>query len=190
MRILVDCDGPLSDFIATYLHLHRELNGQVRHKHDVTNFDFAKCVSTKDEDEKIWRHIDATKGIVRHIPYECGSIAGLDQLRKLGRVVCVTSPHFGPTWMPERAEWLIDRGFHKRDIVFRKDKAHEPGDVLIDDKPEHCREWLAENPKGIALLYGMPHNRADFKVLEHPRYWIVDNWDDVIHSVRCIKEPA
>lgn len=186
MRILVDCDGPLADFILLYLELHEQLNGR-RHVHaDVTDFDFAKCVATKDEDERVWRHIDRSPGLVRNMVMEDGAAQGLIELRKLGRVVCVTSPHTGPTWMHERFAWLIGRGFHKRDIVMCKDKSHVAGDILIDDKPEHCIEWADENPSGDAILYGMPHN-AEWPEHANGRVHRRTGWEAVLKLVSVLR---
>lgn len=161
-RILVDCDGVLADFLLLYLELHEGLNGCAHTHEDVTDHDFTKCIATPEQDERVWRHIDKTPGLIRNLfPME-GALHGLGKLRELGDVVCVTSPHIGPTWVPERFRWLMDlAGFKKRDIVFRSDKKHEPGDVFIDDKLSHVIEWHQHQMNGQGIVFDNAGNRGE-----------------------------
>jgi 5'(3')-deoxyribonucleotidase len=172
MKIWVDVDGVCANFTALYLSLLNQRFGRMRVFEEVTKFDFSACVSNKDEDRWIWQHIDATPGLVYQLDDLPGARDGLAALRTLGKVRALTSPTFGPTWMPERARWLLDRGFAKADIVFCSDKALVPGDVLIDDRLETCIEWQAAHPNGTAIVFDAPYNQGDLQGCTRCRGWI------------------
>lgn len=80
-----------------------------------------------------------------------------------------------PTWESERREWLrCHFGFKARDVIFtaRKDLVH--GDVLIDDKPEHVKEWSLRWGK-CAVLWAQPYNSA--RDCQDEAYtWRTDDW--------------
>jgi 5'(3')-deoxyribonucleotidase len=183
--ILVDCDGVLASFADLYLTLHAELNHVFRSFADITDFDFSRCVATKEEDERIWRHIDRTPGLVRELSTVDGALAGLAELRKMGEVVCLTSPHIGPTWVPERFRWLMDvAGFSKREVIFAADKSRVPGRVLIDDNLQHCIDWdeAHRDNGGAAVLFAAPYNRKGVPL------WMDEahGWTDVVSVVEAV----
>jgi 5'(3')-deoxyribonucleotidase len=181
MRILVDCDGVLADFQQAYLTALFETSGVIRGIGDVTDFDFTKCVATKEQDNAVWRHIDRTPGFVRKLDWHPGAEDGLTELFMLGHVVCVTSPHIGPTWMFERMHWLTERGFSSKDVVFAKDKSIVSGHVLIDDKPEHCDEWSFSSGN-YSILLDAPYNRVPVGRLVHR----AKDWTAVVDGVKSI----
>ena len=185
--ILIDCDGVLANFGALYLKLHHWLNKVDRKMSDITCFDFAKCVSTKEQDERIWRHIDATPGLVRELTWHDGSKDALAQLREIGHVVCVTSPHHGPTWMPERMAWLREEaGFDKADIIFARNKTRVRGDCLIDDNVDHVAEWHAmAPPHAQGILLARPWNVGHIR---GGRFCA--SWERVVKAAREIEVPA
>jgi 5'(3')-deoxyribonucleotidase len=160
LNIWVDCDGVMADFVGLYLSILNYHTGRDHVHEHVTCFDFASCVASTDEDERVWRHIDAHPGLVRGLEFIAGAKEALDELRKLGTVRCLTSPHLGPTWMPERARWLQAAGFTKKQIVFCSDKALVPGDVFIEDNKDTCEAWQAAHPGGLAILFDAPHNQG------------------------------
>lgn len=178
--IWVDCDGVLADFVGTYLGLHAMLNGRACCRDEVTAFDFSKCVATPEEDEKIWRHIDKTPGIVRGLVAIPGAADALEELRTIGHVRCLTSPHLGPTWMHERAQWLAALGFKKADIVFCSDKKLVHGDVLIDDKLETVLEYKDHHPRSVPVLFDAPYNQRE----PSDRLLRARGWTHAVYLVR------
>lgn len=158
--IWVDCDGVLADFQSLYLRLLRQ-SGKDRTRADVTDYDFTRCVATREEDRAIWETIDATPGLVYNLGWVEGAHAGLRALREIGHVRCLTSPHLGPTWMHERARWLIERaGFRKDEIVFCSNKPLVHGDFLIEDHLETANAWQLHHPNSTAILLDAPYNQG------------------------------
>jgi 5'(3')-deoxyribonucleotidase len=180
-KIWVDCDGVLCDFVAAYLSLVKEHTGRVHTHDDVTHFELHKCVVSKDEDNHIWRNLIDRPGFISNMVDLPGAAEGLAAMRELGWVGALTSPHLGPFWMPERAQWLLARGFKKRDIVFASDKAHVPGDVLIDDRVDNCVDWATAHPLGTAIVLDMPWNRYGATRRNMVR---ASGWTDAVAIVR------
>jgi 5'(3')-deoxyribonucleotidase len=177
-NIWVDCDGVLSDFVGLYLSILNAHTGRAHVHSDVTSWFMRECVASKAEDDFVWRHIDATPGLVGSMGLVDGAREALDTLRTLGTVRCLTAPHFGPTWMPERAQWLLRLGFTRKQVVFATDKALVPGDVLIDDKMDHCEEWQAAHPRGLAILFDTARNHGPTTVAR------AHGWDAALELVR------
>lgn len=176
--ILVDADGVLLDFLAVYLDLHSHLNERSCERSEVTNFDFTKCIASPVEDERIWRHFDATRGLVENIPVMDGALEGLDRLRAIGRVVCVASPHTGPFWSGERFKALLRLGFSKRDVVLASDKTLIPGDMLIDDRFETVMEWSRAHPKGVGVVFDATYNQQTLE--RRARAFRAKGWGRVV----------
>lgn len=188
MRIWVDVDGVLADFVPMYLGLIQEHTGRTHSVYDVTSFNFFECVASKDEDAHVWREmIDKRPGLLTGLAEVPGALAGVAELRERGSVAVLTSPHIGPYWMHERCQWLLARGFAKRDIVFASDKSHVRGDILIDDSAANCEAWAHANQGGVAILLDAPWNRRPVTTLKDGRIREIRRargWDDV---VRCVK---
>lgn len=160
MRIFTDVDGVLADLVTPYLGLLNMLTGRRHSYADVTDFSFSKCVATPEEDAAVWALIDRSPGFVRMMAWHDGAKDGLEKLRTTGTVKALTAPHFGPLWMPERAHWLLGRGFTKKQVIFCSDKQDVPGDVLVEDCLQNAQEWQTAHPSGIAILLDSPYNQG------------------------------
>lgn len=178
--ILVDCDGVLASFVDLYKDLQGILNARSFEYSDVTEFDFTKCVSTPEEDAKIWRHISTTPGLIDDLAPEDGALAGLDELRSFARVVCVTSPADTTYWCSERVNWLKKVcGFDKRDIIFASAKELIPGDALIDDKLDQVVTWDNAHINGAGIVFDQPWNRKPGAI------WRAHSWAEVVSIVKA-----
>jgi 5'(3')-deoxyribonucleotidase len=123
LNIKTDVDGVLSHFCITYLEILEKTSGIKKELKDITSFNFQKCVATPEQDKAVWDYINNTPGVVYNIPHMEGALQGLSEVRKLGHVKALTSPHLGPTWFYERAMSLIDNfGFTKKEIIFCSDR--------------------------------------------------------------------
>ena len=159
--ILLDIDGVICAFAETYLAILREQTGKSFNVSDVTNFDFTRCVSTRDEDRQVWNNLSNVTGLIANLAGHWDNLIALDRLRENHRVVAVTTPRWHcPKWMPERTAWLVKRGFATSDIVFVGDKSLVVGDILIDDGPHNITAWSAAHPFGRAILLERPWNTS------------------------------
>lgn len=173
--ILCDVDGVLVDFTETYLRLNAELNKRYHVEADITSFNFAECITTPEQDKKIWRHIERSPGMVYNLPLYDGARDFLAALRECGRVVACTSPA-NPLWTAERAQFLMDKcGFHKKDIVIASDKALVVGDYLIDDAVHNLDSW--QHWGSLGILMTRPWNLSDDK------HYRVKTYEDVLKTL-------
>lgn len=170
-KILLDCDGVLSDFVG---HLLTELKArnlpvpdafteyEIFNQLDARTADVAKQMLN---DGQFWnlmtRHEEA--------------VVVIDALKAEGHdIVVVTSPWSTCIgWEFCRRAWLM-RNFqlHPRRMISAHEKHWVHGDVFVDDKPAHVRDWKRAWPKGQAFLMDRPWSRGE--EMECPRI----SWDD------------
>lgn len=114
-----------------------------------------------------------------------GAIEGVAALREVADIHVATSPWPGhPTWASERAEWLRRhfRISHK-DVTHTSAKHLLRGACLVDDKPEHCADWVQHHPDGYGILWDQPYNRMP-EHTRHPSVIRVLSWTSLASFVR------
>jgi 5'-nucleotidase len=198
--ILVDCDGPLADFSSGFLGLVEEETGYAFGPAAIDRFDITGCEFFAQLARDVGRPLEDLKKAVwsrasrigfcsslRPIPY---ALAALEQLREFATVECITSPlASNPTWMTERFEWLCRHmGFRKTsEVHFVSAKHRVPGEMLVDDKPEHVLEWveasLDAGRRARGVLWDSPYNRD----LDEEPDLRVASWDDVLRVAESIR---
>jgi len=193
--VLLDCDGPLLDFVGG---ICAAVNRRANHRAGVRGLQPAQ-VQTWD----VFRYIDPV--IRDDIRAEVDSPtfwAGLkpvpdaelavERFRAEGwQVLVVTSPWercFG--WETVRRHMLGDLfGFDPRDIIVTARKEHDAGDIFIDDKPEHVDAWSRRNTFHGARLYSMPHNQNSVsRNRPNNECWGEFTWKDVDQLIAAHRE--
>jgi 5'(3')-deoxyribonucleotidase len=163
-RVLLDCDGVLSDFIGSVLALTNELLGTSYRPEDVTEFDFMRALGLPpDTAAAVKRRIGTAPGFAAALAVYPGAVDGVAKLGKHAEIYVVTSPwNSNPTWCHDREAWL-ERNFgvpHNR-VIHTSAKRLIAGDVLVDDKTATCDAWRAAWPRGIAVRWETLHNHRD-----------------------------
>lgn len=179
-RILVDCDGILSDFVKPTLDLVFEHTGD-RHTHEeIVQWDVFAAIGKKQH-EHILNDAVLKGGFALDMPLLPGSLEAMKELKSLGDVFIVTSPFDAPNWVYERTTWL-KRHFDidKKQVVNAASKFVVVGDVLIDDSERNLKEWLEYHPNGMPVLFDRPWNRH----VDHPGVHRVTNWDTLVSEVK------
>jgi 5'(3')-deoxyribonucleotidase len=178
-RILLDCDGVLSDFVNPTLDLIHAHTGDRHHPHEITQWDVFAATGKKDHEHILNRAVESS-GFCRSFPLYPGSKEAVAELRKLGDVYIVTSPFDAPNWVYERSAWLAEHfGFTRKEVVHTAAKHVVSGDVLIDDSERNLKEWYDHNPNGRAVLVDAPWNRHT----DLPGVHRVVGWDDLLRDV-------
>lgn len=175
-RVLLDCDGVLSDFIGGALAVINELYGTAFTREQITEFDFTKSLGMSPAAAAACkRAIGTASGFARHLDVYPGAVDGVRQLQEISEDYIVTSPwNSNSTWCHDR-EWWLDRHFgipHAR-VIHASAKHLVVGDVLVDDKTSTCAAWRAAHPAGIAVRWQTPHNRLDAWDGESTANWAV-----------------
>lgn len=159
LRILLDCDGVLSDYCTACFDLIEKHTGD-RHTHEeVTHWDVFEVLG-KGHLKAQLKEEQAKPGWCMNFPRLFGAQNFVEALSQIGEVVIVTSPMSTPHWADERRIWLEQHfGIPKKRVISTEGKHYVEGDVLIDDSDDHCRNWLEEYPEKLALLWDAPYNR-------------------------------
>jgi 5'(3')-deoxyribonucleotidase len=152
MRIAIDCDGVLADFVGAALRLPEIIKPYEPEKDP----DLAACFGGEGA---MWSAIERRGDDFHFFMYEIpGAFAALKRLRAKHTVFCVTSQpvHQCDGWVRHRTDWLRQAmGFHVDDIVFTRGKYHQRADILVDDFHSHVNAFA---PK--AALIRQPWNAA------------------------------
>ncbi len=186
--VLMDVDGVLADFAVAALELVRQLTGKRYKPEDVTTWEVFDSIPEPQAKAEVYRIMKAPGGCTA-IPVYPEARDGIERLREVADIIAVTSPFKGsPTWAHEREEWLTAHFGSAISYVIssrHKDRVH--GDFLVDDKPEHVRDWLrywrhaGRNPSAIPMLW------RTYRTLNEPvedGIISVSNWNEVYDLVR------
>lgn len=185
-RILVDCDGILSDFVSPALDLIHSHTGDRHTVDEITQWDVFAAVGKKEHEHILDAAVEHRR-FCETMPLQPGAKEAIDELRNIGDVYIITSPYDARSWVYERTRWLIQHfGFNKKQIANISAKFLVPGDVLLDDSDTNLKDWSAEWPTGVTtarplpLLWDRPWNRH----VNHPGVNRVDDWDTVVKKVK------
>jgi hypothetical protein len=155
MRILLDVDGVIADFVGA---LCRRLNEGVEYDgYQGCDLVLPEMIHTLRLEEffanrqyrevRIWNEILANKGefckTIKSYGEPYGeTLDGLAALRSLGEVIAITSP-WSPDWYEPRVAFLRSLGFANDQIVFcpSPQKRFFDGDVLVEDTIETACDW-------------------------------------------------
>lgn len=181
-RVLLDCDGILSDFVGAYLRILHEHTGIERRPEEVTDFDIGLSLGlSREQTARMKRAIGDEHRLARVLDVYPGAREGVARLRALADVYIVTSPwNSNPTWTHDR-EWWLREHFdipHAR-VVHTSAKHLCRGDVFIDDKTSAVVNWQAEHPSGLGIVWDTAHNRRE--AWSGPR---TSSWDALIEMVQ------
>jgi 5'-nucleotidase len=182
MRILTDVDDVLAEFTPPWLELIADVVGKKYQPEDFTTWQI-DSIFDEDTQKAIWKRVDESPGFIRNLPPLPGAENAIKELRKLGTVAALTSPHIGPHWFYERALWLMDRGFKRKNMCFFATKEWIPADVLIDDNPDHISKWKTDHPHGLAFLWDRPNTRG----YSTPGIR-TSSWDEILDKVHAFKQ--
>lgn len=180
-RILVDCDGILSDFVGPTLDLIHTHTGDRHHRDEIVRWDVFQSLGKKEHEHILDTAVQAG-GFALNMPLLEGGKEAIERLRELGDVYIVTSPYDAPNWVYERNRWLEKHfGFNKKHVASISDKFIVEGSVLIDDSDTNLKAWSEHWPDGLPLLFDSPWNRH----VEHPGVHRVHDWDTIVEKVKA-----
>jgi 5'-nucleotidase len=154
--VLLDCDELLADYVGAYLRVVYECTGRRYQHSDITAWNLQECLKLSEPEFTRVELAIRRPGFCANLKVLPGAQAGVAKLRGNGdRVLVVTSPlRESMFWVEERYAWLEKHFDIRRDQVFfceRKEQVR--GDVLVDDRHEHCSLF-----PGRAVLWARPHN--------------------------------
>jgi len=175
MRVLVDVDGVLADFVGAYLcvasdeYFRATGNARLFSRDEVTDWDICSGLGIGEIRDAVNSRVSA--------PGFANSLDTIDPMVQMvnnliaeesGEIVFVTSPwKSSPTWKRDRLAWLeCHFGDAGRNVIFTGEKYGVRGDIMIDDRYENLVSWKSENPNGVAIIASQPWNYAQWKADE------------------------
>lgn len=183
LKVLVDCDGVLADFLRALLEWVKETTGTQYYPFNVTNYDILESIGEGHLKQAMQTHAGNGGWCSSFKPIH-GAKRALDILRLEHDVVCVTTQMSTPAWAFEREKWLEEHmGFKKDDIIFTKGKHHVPGDVFLDDSGENCIRWHEEHPNSVSVVWDTSYNQDAEPSYPTRNFKRVKNWHDFIALV-------
>lgn len=182
-RILLDCDGVLSDFIGPALDLIYEKTGDRHYRDEITQWDVFAALGKKDVEHILEDAVMHSK-FCSSLPLLPGAKEAVDHLRTLGEVLIVTSPYNSPMWVYERNKWLEHHlGFSRKQVIHTAAKYAVSGLTLVDDSDRNLYQWHEHNKNGLPLLVDQPWNKDN----ECPAVVRTSGWNDIISRIEsCI----
>lgn len=163
MRLLVDQDGVMADFMGRVFDITEQETGRRYCHADITDYWFDGC-----PDKDLFMDIMNREGLYRDLDVITGSVQAINRLREqYDVVVCSAPPKGSKTAEDEKREWLarhFDNDFAEAAIITRN-KHLVMGSVLIEDNP-HIRRDAAWTP----VMLDQPWN-SQAKHLYRMRNW-------------------
>lgn len=192
--ILLDCDGPIFDFVGAVIQLIYDETDIVVNPTDFKAWDLRVAEVLKDKHpqptviESRVRRKMLEKGFCFNIAVCPEAYEGVSRLRTMAQVVFVTAPYISNSyWMNERF-WALQRAFPEKggaSVIFAKDKTLIHGDVLVDDKTTTVDAWSTAWPTAQSLLWSTAQNGADSTLGRR-----VHSWQEVIDLVGSLTYPS
>ena len=158
IRVLLDCDGVLADFLTPCLAIVNGLSGTKHELSHVTSWNVFDSLGVSPAVKSKTYKLMKEEGWCWRLPVMPGAKEAVADLMKISEVHCVTSPMNGPHWEFERRQWLE----HHFDIDVVHSTEHKfavSGDLLVDDKTSHLEKWLRAHPGGTVVRWD-PGTRA------------------------------
>lgn len=158
MKIFCDVDGVVADLHTPWLKRYSERSGNQLVQENVTSFHISEFVPPEWKQPlfDILREPDLYLE-VQPIPDALAAIKALRASQH--RVVFTTSCVKGMA--DQKWEWLethefLPRRYSHKDFVTLTDKSLLFGDLIIDDKFEHCEDFIP-----MSILFDQPWNRGE-----------------------------
>lgn len=159
-RVLLDCDGVISDFVSGYLDVVLRVTGREFKPEHVTSWNIAEAIGLdKTEQRLVTDALNETEQFAWRLSVLPKAKEGLAWLCQVADVHIVTSPwNSHPTWSHDRVMWLRQFGIRSDHITQTSAKHICVGDILVDDKVSTLIEWSREHPLGVAVKWNTLHN--------------------------------
>jgi FMN phosphatase YigB (HAD superfamily) len=160
MRVGIDVDGCLYDFVTDYLDFITAFCGvDERDLRPVDHWNFYEDYGFDVEDFNEHLTDGASRGLIfnQRPPY-FGAVVNLGRLRELGHTVHIITDRgrFGHEAIGRTAEWLHEHGIPFDSLSFSKDKTLLDIDLMVEDAPMNLE---ALSKAGIQTVrYRQPWN--------------------------------
>lgn len=146
MRVLLDVDGVLADLVGELCRRFPEMREE-----QVTEFEFAKCALPVPV-RSLYEAMEEP-GFAASLAWYPGAKDAVHAILAKGHEVafCTSPMKTSPTWMWERQEWLR-AAFPDLPVIFAQRKQWVAGDVLVDDREQHCDAFAEAGGESFLIM--------------------------------------
>ena len=158
MRVLIDCDGVIANFVDAFMDWYLHHAGSVPDDFEWANWDSMDELPDQMARDAVWRDPDLF-WIPQPYPYAIEALEALNERHDVRIVTAVPHIH-----VEARSDWFKREApfiHRKNQMIFTNDKSLIRAGVIIDDKVGHVDDWLVKNswPDGEAFLIDRPWNQ-------------------------------
>lgn len=166
MRIGIDLDDVLADFIGEYIRLANVMYGEGSMEDIPTDWEWSNFKLSKEQHTKIWDKIKSTRNFWLNLKRTKGVTSqNLRSLAKMHDLVFITArvPTKGFSVQQQSAAWLsLELGLKYPTVIEEKDKGPLASalylDYFVDDRPKNCLEIKKAVPNCKVYLKAAGHN--------------------------------
>lgn len=197
MRVLLDVDGVLGDFLEASLNVINQINGFETPKEEVKSPFFVNLIEDKDhahltkKRQKYWEYVcqPGFCASIKPFPEAQEAVERLLGDARVDLYIVTSFLRTAPTWVYDRNAWLLEHfDISPRQVVHTKSKHTVSGDVFVDDTLVNVHGWREHN-KGSAILWEQPYNRQSWEEYPSHGHNLVrtKSWDFVLGAVESLK---
>ena len=154
MRLLIDMDGVVADFLSHWCEVFNERYNQKLKPSDIKTWRMHESIPGATQEaceDLIWE-----PGFFFNLKPIPGAIKAIEQLHEQGHeIVFVTSCLAGHA---DKHAWLKRYFSFPVRVTFTAEKYLVKGDVLIDDYMVNLQQWQAEWPDGMPICFAAHYN--------------------------------
>lgn len=193
MRIIVDQDEVLAQFVQKVLRRWNAINGTTFTRQDIDAWRMENVLGVDKLGRSAEGLIDewlAEPGFFEDLDPMPGAIEGFDELVKMGHdVIVVTSvPEVAVNSFTGKRRWMrrFFPDFSMKNFIACSRKSLITADMIIDDGPHNIYDWVGARKEG-AILFDAPWNQH---VGHRENNILVDralDWHDVLDSVETFQ---
>lgn len=184
-RVLLDCDGVLSDCAGGMLREAAQLFGINPDVALMRQWDVCKSLGlTQAQEDMVYRQMDRPEWAY-NLEVLPGSQEAIKRIEEIADVYIVTAPVWSsPTWDYDRRKWLLHHfniGYKR--VMIGHAKFMCRGDLFVDDKPSTVHAWKEEHPtdEHLGLVW-----HYDYTYNDHKHLIRVTEWAHLIRHVESM----
>lgn len=174
MRVLIDMDGIVADFLGHFINTYNECTHARVSKRDVTTWEVSDSLPDQRAAKKARQRLHSPSWW-REMPLVCEKAPAIVQKWTRSHDVCFASTPWSEASYSAKAAWIQEHFpfTSRKQLALLAEKWHLKGDVIIDDKPKTLIEFGKHQPSSHRLSIMYAHH-DDALAIEHGVYLAPD----------------
>jgi len=176
MKIGIDVDGVISDFVGTFKEIVKKRYNVSLNEKDIREHDLYKILGIKPEEA-----FELVQETLSHdLKPQIGAVESINQLYRSHKIIILTARP--PETLDITKKWLEKHNIMHHDLIYSKEgsKFEYDGklDVIIDDHLREIINWIGKIP--IVIVYNHPWNKS---LNVKKNFLRANNWNDILKII-------